>query len=82
MFFCELQVNDSFIRKTRILIDRSGAESIKGREWLTTLRYKLEPEKGESEINSIEKESELSPETKQLVNQFPNKFVQKAKKSE
>ena len=43
---CDLQVNDSYIRKARILIARSGAKSILGREWLTTLRYKLEPEKG------------------------------------
>ena len=63
--FCELQVNDSYIRKARILIARSGAKSIIGREWLTTLRYKLEPETGELDVNSIEKENELSPETKQ-----------------
>ena len=63
--FCELQVNDSYIRKARILIARSGTKSIIGREWLTTLRYKLQPEKGELEVNAIEKENELSQETNQ-----------------
>ena len=77
--FCELQVNDSYIRKARILIARSGAKLIFGREWLTTLRYKLEPEKGELEVNSIEKENELSPETKQLVNDFPKLFKRQGK---
>ena len=77
--FCELQVNDSYIRKARILIARSGAKSIIGREWLTTLRYKLEPEKGELDVNSIEKENELSPETKQLVNEFPKLFIRQGK---
>ena len=70
--FRELQVNDRYIRKNRILIARSGAKSIRGREWLTTLRCKLEPETGDLEVNSIEKENELSPGTKQLVNEFPN----------
>ena len=44
--FCELQVNDSYIKKARVLIARSGSKSIIGREWLTTLRYKLQPQKG------------------------------------
>ena len=69
--FCELHVNDSYVKKARILIVRSGSKSIIGREWLSTLRYKLEPQKGELEINSIEKISELSVETRQLVAEFP-----------
>ena len=77
--FCELQVNGSYIRKVRILFARSGTKSIIGREWLTTLRYKLQPEKGELEVNAIEKENELSQETKQLVNQFPNMFKRQGK---
>ena len=36
--FCELLANDSYIRKTRTLIARSGANSIIGREWLTTMQ--------------------------------------------
>ena len=77
--FCELQVNGSCIRKARILIARGGAKSKIGREWLTTLRYKLELEKGELEVNSIEKENELSPETKKLVNEFPKLFKRQGK---
>ena len=77
--FCELQVNDSYIKKARILIARSGSKSIIGREWLTILRFKLEAEKSELEVNSIEKENELSPETKQLVNDFPNIFKRQGK---
>ena len=79
MFFCELQVNDSYFRKARTLIGRSGTKSIIGREWLTTLRYKLQPEKSELEVNAIEKENELGQETKQLVNQFPNLFKRQGK---
>ena len=60
--------------KPEFYFARSGAKSIIGSEWLTTLRYKLEPEKGELEVNAIEKENELSPETKQLVNFFTNLF--------
>ena len=33
------------------------------------------------EVNSIEKENELSPETKQLVNQFPNLFKRQGKEN-
>ena len=79
--FCELQVNDSYIKKARILIARSGSKSIIGREWLTTLRYKLQPQKGELEVNSIEKKSELSVETKQLVTEFPELFKRQGKVS-
>ena len=77
--FCELQVNDSYIKKARILIARSGSKSIIGREWLTTLRYKLEPQKGELEINSIERISELSVESRQLVTEFPELFKRQGK---
>ena len=36
--FCELQVGDSYIKKARILVAKSGSKSIVGREWLSTLR--------------------------------------------
>ena len=72
--FCELQVNDSYIKKARILIARSGSKWIIGREWLTTLRYKLQPQNGELEVNSIEKKSELGAQTRQLVTEFPELF--------
>ena len=77
--FCELQVNDSYIKKARILIARSGSKSIIGREWITTLRYKLEPQRGELEKNSIEKISELSVETRQLITDFPELFKRQGK---
>ena len=41
--FCELQVGDAYIKKCRVLVARSGAKSIIGREWLTTLRYTFAP---------------------------------------
>ena len=50
--FCELRVNDSYVKKTRILLAKPGTKSIIGREWLSTLRYKLVAE-GELEENSI-----------------------------
>ena len=68
--FCELQVNDSYVKKTRILIAKPGKKSIIGRKWLSTLRYKLVAE-GELEVNSIEDETELSTETKQFVKRVP-----------
>ena len=81
--FCELQVNDVYIKKARVLIAKKGTKSIIGREWLTTLKYKLLPEqKGELEVNSIEKEKDLSAETKQFVKEFPKlRKTRKGKKS-
>ena len=76
--FCELQVNDIYIKKARIPIAKNGTKSIIGREWLSTLRYKLVPE-GELEVNVIDKESELSAETKQFVKEFPKLFERKGK---
>ena len=35
---CDFQVNDSYIKKARILIAKNGTKSISGREWLSTLR--------------------------------------------
>ena len=63
---CELQVNDSYVKKARIHIAKPGTKSIIGREWLSTLRYKLVAD-GELEVNSIENETELSTETRQFV---------------
>ena len=78
--FCELQVNDVYIKKARVLIAKNGTKSIIGREWLTTLKYKLVPEqKGELDVNSIEKEKGLSAETKQYVKEFPKLFERRGK---
>ena len=78
--FCELQVNDVYIKKARVLIAKNGTKSIIGREWLTTLKYKLVPkQKGELDVNSIEKEKDLSAETKQFVKEFPKLFERRGR---
>ena len=59
-------------------MQKTGTKSIIGREWLSTLRYKLVPE-GELEVNVIDKESELSAETKQFVKELPKLFERKGK---
>ena len=75
--FCELQVDESYVREARILIAQNGSKSIIGREWLSTLRNKLEPEQGKLIVNSIEKE--LCEETKQLVKEIPAMFERQGK---
>ena len=78
--FCELQVTDVYIKKARVLIAKNGTKSNIGREWLTTLKYKLVPgQKGELEVNSIEKEKDLSAETKQFVKDSPKLFERRGK---
>ena len=75
--YCELQVG---IKKATILASnqleaKPGTRSKIGREWLTTLRYKLEPAtKGESDVNSIEKDKKLCEETKKIVNEIKTLF--------
>ena len=65
--FCELQVGNQYIKKARILIAKKGTKSIVGREWLSTLRFRYSPvNEGELEVNSVEKDEELSAEAKQL----------------
>ena len=78
--FCELQVGDQYIKKARILVTKSYTKSIIGREWLSTLKYTIAPaNKGECEVNSIEKEEELSTETKQFCNEIPKLFKRNGK---
>ena len=78
--FCELQVNESYIKKARILIAKKGTKSIIGREWLSTLNYQVVPEqKGELEVNSIKKHQEISVETKHFVKEFPKLFERRGK---
>ena len=75
--FCELQVNDSYIKKARTLIAKKGMKSING---TSTLKYKLITErKGELEVNSIEKDQELSVKTKQFVKKNPEVFERRGK---
>ena len=73
--FCELQVGNQYNKKARILIAKKGTKSFIGRDWLSTLRYRFTPVKeGELEVNSVEKDEELSAEAKQQSNEFPDLF--------
>ena len=62
------------------MIAKKGTKSIIGKEWLSTLKYKLIPEqKGELEVNSIDKDQELSVKTKQFVKENPTLFERRGK---
>ena len=76
---CELQVGDSYVKKARVLVARNRYKSIIGREWLSTLRHSFTQEKSELEVNSIDKDEELSEETKQFEKKFPKLFVRRGK---
>ena len=77
--FSQLQVGEKFIKKARILVAKEGMKSIVGREWLSTLKFKLiQNPTCDSKINVFEKEVEqLSEVTKTFVNNFPKKFSRK-----
>ena len=72
--FCERQVSDSYVKKARVLVARKEYKSIIGREWLSTLRFSFTQEKGELEVNSIDKDVKLSEESKQFVKEIPKLF--------
>ena len=74
---CE-KVNDSYVKKARILIAKNGTKSIIGRERLSTMRYKLVSE-DELKVNALETEIGLSAETKQFIKEFPKLFERKGK---
>ena len=79
--FCQLQVGEKFIKKARILVAKEGMKSIVGREWLSTLKFKMiQNSVVESVINVIEKKGEKpSQKTKALANEFPNLFLRNGK---
>ena len=77
--FCELQVGDDYVKKARVLVARKGYKLTIGREWLSTLRFSLTQEKGELEVNSMDKDEELSEETKQFVKEFSKLFLRRGK---
>ena len=77
--FCELQVGDSYVKMARVLVNGKGYKSKIGREWLSTLRFSFTPEKSELKGNSIDKDEELSEETKQFLKKFPKLFFEKRK---
>ena len=64
-----------------MLVPKKGSKSIVGRDWLTALKYNIEQPitEGGNSVNSIscesaESENKLSPDAKQLVEEFPNLF--------
>ena len=73
--FCEIQVGNQYVKKARILFAKKRTKSIIDREWLSPLRYRFTPvNEGELEVNSVEKNEELSAEAMQLSNEFPELF--------
>ena len=61
-------------------------EMVIGRDWLTALKYRIEPPitKGENAVNSISRESDesenkLSRDAQQLVQEFPNLFKRRGR---
>ena len=78
--FCERQLGDRYIKKTRILVTRKGTRSIVGRVRLSTFRYKFEPAiECETEVTSIEKDKELCEETKIFSNECKKLFNRNGK---
>ena len=72
--------------KARVLVAKEGAKSIIGRDWLTALKYRIEPPitKGENAVNSNsrendESENKLSRDAQQLVQEFPNLFKRRGR---
>ena len=72
--FVSIQVGKTRMSKARVLVAKKGAKSIVGRDWLTSLKCKIEQPmtRGENIVNSVSCESanpeiKLSPEANQLV---------------
>ena len=79
--FVRLLVRGIEISKARVLIATRGSKAIVGRDWLIALRYKIEQpmKSGEWQVNNISQEikqteEQLSPEVKQIAEEFPNLF--------
>ena len=84
--FVSIQVGKTRMSKARVLVAKKGAKSIIRRDWLTALKYRIEPSitKGENAINSIprerdESENKLSRDAQQLVQGFPNLFKRRGR---
>ena len=72
--------------KARVLVATKRAKSIIGRDWLTALKYRIEPPitKGENAVNSLSRESDesknkLGRDAQQLVQEFPNLFKRRGR---
>ena len=84
--FVSIQVGKTRMSKARVLVAKKEAKSIIGRDWLTALKYRIEPSitKGENAVNSISRESDesenkLSRDAQQLVQEFPNLFKRRGR---
>ena len=84
--FVSIQVGKTRMSKARVLVAKKGAKSIIGRDWLTALKYKIEPPitKGENAVNSFSRESDesenkLSRDAQQLVQEFQNLFKRRGR---
>ena len=84
--FVSIQVGKTKMSKARVLVAKKRAISIIGRDWLTALKYRIEPPitKGENAVNSISRESDesenkLSRDAQQLVQEFPNLFKRRGR---
>ena len=84
--FVSIQVEKTRMSKARVLVAKKGAKLIIGRDWLTALKYRIEPPitKGENAVNSNsrrsdESENKLNPEAQQLVQEFPNLFKRRGR---
>ena len=75
--FCELQGNDSYVKKARILIAKSRTKFVIGRV-LSNLRIKLVAE-DDLKVNRIEREKELDAENKRFVKELPKLFERRRK---
>ena len=73
--FCELQLGDSYVRKTRIRIATKWNKINRGRGCLSLWLYKFAPQTDEGEliVNSIEK-VEISKEKKRHKKESQNCF--------
>ena len=84
--FVSIQVGKTKMSKARVLVAKKGAKSIVGRDWLTVMKYRIEPPitKGENVVNSISSESDelenkLSRDAQQLVQEFPYLFKRRGR---
>ena len=84
--FVSIQVEKTRMSKARVLVAKKGAKLIIGRDWLTALKYRIEPPitKCENAVNSNsrrsdESENKLNPEAQQLVQEFPNLFKRRGR---
>ena len=79
--FVSVQVGKTRKSKVTVLVAKKVSKSFVGRDWLTTPKYSIEQPiiEGENSVKSIscesaESENKLTPDAKQIVEEFPNLF--------